>query len=80
MTRKGVAQLHHRFSTAHSDKEKAVMGMAQLEHIFRVLESPVATAGNGLNNRFGIVSHEVRETSMTEVFVAFASLQKGLEQ
>ena len=80
MTKLGVEALQTQLLAASTDKEKMIIGLELLEHIFRVLELPETCGDSGqLARRLGIVSHEVQETSMTEVFVAFASLQKGLE-
>ncbi|KAL5036134.1 hypothetical protein RTP6_003728 [Batrachochytrium dendrobatidis] len=80
MTKLGVEALQTQLLAASTDKEKMIIGLELLEHIFRVLELPETCGDSGqLARQLGIVSHEVQETSMTEVFVAFASLQKGLE-
>ncbi|KAL2917045.1 hypothetical protein HK105_203477 [Polyrhizophydium stewartii] len=78
MTAAGVAGLQAELAAARSDKDKMLVGFERLRRIFAFIESPAGQPE--LAARLGIVSHEVRETSMSEVFVSFAGLQKGADK
>ncbi|KAL2917055.1 hypothetical protein HK105_203487 [Polyrhizophydium stewartii] len=78
MTAAGVAGLQAELAAARSDKDKMLVGFERLRRIFAFIESPAGQPE--LAARLGIVSHEVRETSMSEVFVSFAALRKGADK
>ncbi|KAL2913783.1 hypothetical protein HK105_206662 [Polyrhizophydium stewartii] len=73
-----VAGPQAELAAARSDKDKMLVGFERLRRIFAFIESPAGQSE--VAARLGIVSHEVRETSMSEVFMSFAALQKGADK